>query len=118
MTLTGPWIDADETQDVCRMLEAAGHRALLVGGCVRNALMGVAVNDIDISTDARPETVIALVTDASTGGGGGDFTGGVGGGKDGIGGFPAATDGAATGRTQQRHLLELEHDPVLALLPK
>ncbi|KRS11243.1 poly(A) polymerase [Roseovarius atlanticus] len=60
MTLTGPWIDADETQDVCRMLEAAGHRALLVGGCVRNALMGVAVNDIDISTDARPETVIAL----------------------------------------------------------
>lgn len=60
MTLTGDWIDADETQDVCRMLEAAGHRALLVGGCVRNALMGVAVNDIDISTDARPETVIVL----------------------------------------------------------
>lgn len=60
MTLTGEWIDAGETQDVCRMLEAAGHRALMVGGCVRNALMGVAVNDIDISTDARPETVVAL----------------------------------------------------------
>lgn len=60
MTLTGDWIDADETQDVCRMLEAAGHRALLVGGCVRNALMGVAVNDIDISTDARPDAVVAL----------------------------------------------------------
>ncbi|QFT97956.1 CCA-adding enzyme [Roseovarius sp. THAF8] len=60
MTLTGDWIDAGETQDVCRMLEAAGHRALLVGGCVRNALMGVAVNDIDISTDARPNAVVAL----------------------------------------------------------
>ncbi|MGK7650919.1 CCA tRNA nucleotidyltransferase [Roseovarius sp. B08] len=60
MTLTGDWIDADETQDVCRMLEAAGHRALMVGGCVRNALLGVAVNDIDISTDARPDAVVAL----------------------------------------------------------
>ncbi|MGK7753146.1 MULTISPECIES: CCA tRNA nucleotidyltransferase [unclassified Roseovarius] len=60
MTLTGDWIDADETQDVCRMLEAAGHRALMVGGCVRNALLGVTVNDIDVSTDARPEAVIAL----------------------------------------------------------
>ncbi|MFN3210442.1 MAG: CCA tRNA nucleotidyltransferase [Roseovarius sp.] len=60
MTLTGPWIDASETQEVCRMLEAAGHRALMVGGCVRNALMGVAVNDVDISTDARPDAVIAL----------------------------------------------------------
>ena len=72
--------------------------------------------------------MMALVTDASKGGGGGegsgdrdavgDFTGGVGGGKDGIGGFPAATDGAATGRTEQMHRLELEHVPVLALLPK
>lgn len=60
MTLTGDWIEARETQDVCRMLEAAGHRALMVGGCVRNALMGVAVNDIDISTDALPETVVDL----------------------------------------------------------
>ncbi|WP_428513807.1 CCA tRNA nucleotidyltransferase [Roseovarius sp.] len=60
MTLTGDWIDAEETQAVCRMLEAAGHRGLLVGGCVRNALMGVAVNDIDISTDARPDAVVAL----------------------------------------------------------
>jgi poly(A) polymerase len=60
MTLTGDWIEARETQDVCRMLEAAGYRALMVGGCVRNALMGVAVNDIDISTDALPETVVDL----------------------------------------------------------
>ena len=37
-----------------------GHLALLVGGCVRNALMGLPVADIDIATDAPPQTVIAL----------------------------------------------------------
>jgi poly(A) polymerase len=41
-------------------LEAAGHRALFVGGCVRNALMGVPVADVDIATDARPEAVTRL----------------------------------------------------------
>ena len=42
------------------MLEAAGHQALMVGGCVRNALLDVSVNDIDISTDARPEQVVEM----------------------------------------------------------
>ncbi|SMP05217.1 poly(A) polymerase [Shimia sagamensis] len=42
------------------MLETHGHKALLVGGCVRNALLGAPVNDIDISTDARPERVMDL----------------------------------------------------------
>jgi poly(A) polymerase len=41
-------------------LEAAGYRALFVGGCVRNALLGVPVADVDIATDARPETVTRL----------------------------------------------------------
>ncbi len=42
------------------MLTDAGHRALFVGGCVRNALLGQPVADIDIATDALPETVMAL----------------------------------------------------------
>ncbi|MBC57056.1 MAG: CCA tRNA nucleotidyltransferase [Confluentimicrobium sp.] len=42
------------------MLSQAGYKALFVGGCVRNALLGVAVNDIDIATDAPPDTVMAL----------------------------------------------------------
>ncbi|GAA6209735.1 CCA tRNA nucleotidyltransferase [Cognatishimia sp. WU-CL00825] len=42
------------------MLEAAGYQALLVGGCVRNALLDAPVSDIDISTDARPDQVIKL----------------------------------------------------------
>jgi poly(A) polymerase len=45
-------------------IEAGGHRGFLVGGAVRNALIGRAVDDIDIATDARPETVVQLARDA------------------------------------------------------
>lgn len=51
-------------QAVLDMLEGAGHRALLVGGAVRNALLGQPVEDIDIATDARPERVADLARDA------------------------------------------------------
>ncbi|WP_299358686.1 CCA tRNA nucleotidyltransferase [uncultured Paracoccus sp.] len=37
-----------------------GHQALIVGGAVRNALLGVPVVDIDIATDARPDQTTAL----------------------------------------------------------
>lgn len=60
MKLTGTWIDAPATQAVCHALTSAGYQALFVGGCVRNALIGVPVSDIDIATDARPDTVAAL----------------------------------------------------------
>ena len=44
-----------------RVLAAlAPARALIVGGAVRNGLLGEAVEDIDIATDALPERVIAL----------------------------------------------------------
>ena len=58
--VTGAWFFADHTQAVCAMLAEAGHRALFVGGCVRNALLGAPVTDIDIATDARPERVMDL----------------------------------------------------------
>ncbi len=60
MRITGGWISRAPTQRVCDMLSQAGHQALFVGGCVRNALLGQPVADIDIATDARPETVISL----------------------------------------------------------
>lgn len=41
-------------------LAAAGHRAWIVGGCVRDALLGRPVADWDIATDARPETLVQL----------------------------------------------------------
>ena len=39
--------------DLLRRLHQAGHRAYLVGGCVRDLLRGVPVSDWDIATIAR-----------------------------------------------------------------
>ena len=63
--ITDAWLTEPATQAVCAALEAGGARALFVGGCVRNALLGVAVSDIDIATDARPERVIELARAAN-----------------------------------------------------
>ena len=60
MKVTGDWLTRPESQDVCAMLTDAGHSAYFVGGCVRNALLGARVSDIEISTDARPERVVEL----------------------------------------------------------
>ncbi|QJD82452.1 CCA tRNA nucleotidyltransferase [Cohnella herbarum] len=49
-----------EGLDIVRKLEASGHRAYLVGGCVRDRLLGRALHDIDIATSATPDEVIAL----------------------------------------------------------
>ncbi len=57
MKVSGDWISHPGTQRLLQVLDQAGHRALFVGGCVRNALLGLAVNDVDIATDALPETV-------------------------------------------------------------
>ena len=57
MRVSGDWIDTPATQAVCHAIEGAGHQALFVGGCVRNALLGRPVSDIDIATDADPHTV-------------------------------------------------------------
>ena len=45
-------------------IEARGKRAYLVGGAVRNALLGQPVDDIDIATDALPDQVTQLAADA------------------------------------------------------
>jgi len=58
--ITGDWIEAGHVQAVLAMLEAGGHQALIVGGCVRNALLGQPVADVDIATDAVPERVMDL----------------------------------------------------------
>ena len=60
MKIAGDWLSDPATQSVCAMLTGAGHQALLVGGCVRNALLGAPVTDIDIATDATPDRVVAL----------------------------------------------------------
>ena len=42
------------------VLHENGFDAYLVGGCVRDALMGLTPHDYDITTNARPEQIIAL----------------------------------------------------------
>ncbi len=45
---------------VVQELKSAGHEALFAGGCVRDALLGRVMKDIDIATSATPEQVEAL----------------------------------------------------------
>ncbi len=43
--------------DVTDHLAEAGYQALLVGGCVRDLLLGVSPKDFDVATNATPEQV-------------------------------------------------------------
>ncbi len=47
--------------DLGRRFAAAGHRLALVGGPVRDALLGRLGNDLDLTTDARPPEVLKLL---------------------------------------------------------
>jgi poly(A) polymerase len=44
-------------KEICATLRAAGYQAYLVGGCVRDILLGREPADYDVATDATPETV-------------------------------------------------------------
>jgi poly(A) polymerase len=45
---------------ICDTLRGSGHQALLVGGCVRDLLLGREPADYDVTTDATPEQVMTL----------------------------------------------------------
>jgi tRNA nucleotidyltransferase (CCA-adding enzyme) len=45
---------------LCERLRAAGKRAWIVGGCVRDLLAGRAVSDWDVATDARPNELMKI----------------------------------------------------------
>ncbi|HWW50309.1 MAG TPA: polynucleotide adenylyltransferase PcnB, partial [Verrucomicrobiae bacterium] len=49
---------------ICRRLRGAGYQAYLVGGCVRDILLGREPEDFDVSTDATPERVGELFPDS------------------------------------------------------
>jgi poly(A) polymerase len=52
-------LDADAVKVVTR-LERGGFQAYLVGGCVRDLLLGGTPKDFDVATNARPEDVRSL----------------------------------------------------------
>jgi poly(A) polymerase len=45
---------------VVTKLRSAGHQAYLVGGCVRDLLLGIQPKDFDVATDANPARIIEL----------------------------------------------------------
>src|SRR5690349_8897975 len=45
---------------VCTVLREAGFSAYIVGGAVRDLLLGIPPKDFDVATDARPEQVKPL----------------------------------------------------------
>ena len=49
---------------ICDTLRRNGYQALLVGGCVRDLLLGREPADYDVTTDATPEQVVALFPDS------------------------------------------------------
>ena len=51
---------------IVRRLRAEGFQAYLVGGCVRDLVMGREPQDYDIATDATPEQVVKLYPNALT----------------------------------------------------
>ena len=55
------WMRAPETRAVLAALGAEGAEARFVGGCVRDAVAGRPVRDVDLATPDPPERVIALL---------------------------------------------------------
>jgi len=51
---------------ICDRLQKHGHQAFLVGGCVRDLLLGRDPADYDVATDASPERVVELFPQSLT----------------------------------------------------
>lgn len=52
---------APVADELARLFQEAGFSLALVGGSVRDALLGRLGNDLDFTTDARPEDVLKIV---------------------------------------------------------
>ena len=61
---TQPWLTDPDVQAVMDAIEAAGGQVRFVGGCVRNALIGAPVDDVDIATTLIPDHVVKALTNA------------------------------------------------------
>ena len=53
-----PWMSSPAAMRVLALLNSGGEEARVVGGAVRNALLGLPAGDIDIATTAVPDDVM------------------------------------------------------------
>jgi poly(A) polymerase len=58
--ISAGWLADPRLQAAMALLADAGHQALIVGGAVRDGLLGLPVRDVDLATDAPPDRVMAL----------------------------------------------------------
>ncbi len=58
------WLNAPDTRKLIAALTAQGSLVRFVGGCVRNAIIHQPVEDIDIATPDKPDTVVQLLESA------------------------------------------------------
>jgi len=54
----------DQAMQIARQLRARGFAAWLVGGCVRDLVLGRDPDDYDIATDARPDQLLEIFPNA------------------------------------------------------
>jgi len=52
-----PWLRTGPAARALALLNGDGEEARVIGGAVRNALLGIATGDVDIATTARPDEV-------------------------------------------------------------
>ena len=62
--LPQPWMSKGPAASVMRALTAEGDTARFVGGCVRDALVGRPIRDVDIATPLSPQRVTELLKKA------------------------------------------------------
>lgn len=58
------WLNDPDAQRVCAAISKGGFDVYFVGGCVRNALLGLPDSDVDMSTNATPSVIMALAAGA------------------------------------------------------
>lgn len=56
----------NDVKAVMDILTDSGYKAYVVGGCVRDSIMGREPNDWDVTTDADPEQIKELFADFKT----------------------------------------------------
>ena len=52
-----------DVQNIIDKIEENGHSAYIVGGCVRDSIMGRTPHDYDICTSALPDEVLSIFSD-------------------------------------------------------